>query len=59
MKILKWYSAIAVSYSILACFQSWAVNTQDSISFWAVVMYTPIAFYLWKIIAEENRVKKA
>ncbi len=53
MNVLKWYSAIVVSYGTLACLQGY-IAAQDATDFWAVVMFAPVVFYLWKQVVKEN-----
>lgn len=54
MNTLKWYSAIVVSLSTAIVFIDYVVSEfEDAESFWAFVIFTPVAIYLWKLIAQK------
>lgn len=51
MKFLKWYSAILISLSVFMCFTDWVGSSgADDVSLWAVIMFSPVVYYLWVMV---------
>lgn len=55
MHFLKWYSPIVVSLSLLGVLIVPSENR--AIDWWAIVLYLPIAVYLWILILDLDKKK--
>jgi len=53
MKILKWYSAIIVTFGVLSACVEFLDTEEFGLFFVVVVMFVPIIYYLWKMVADK------
>ena len=52
MNFLKYYSPIVVSFALAMLLIRYVTSDfTDEISFIAIIIYTPIAVYLWRILS--------
>ena len=59
MNFLKWYSVAVVSITEAALFVEVVNGSSDDASFWGMIIFAPIAYYLWKIALEPKVEVKA
>jgi hypothetical protein len=52
MKVLKWWSALIVTFGFLgASFE--ALETEEFAIFFALlIMFAPVVYYLWRLVAK-------
>ena len=48
MKLLAYYSFLITIFAVLACFVAYVQNVFDTNSFWGMILYIPVAYYLFR-----------